>query len=344
MPMPKANGPGRREGTYSQATRVLRLADHLRRHVGLTFGELAERFEVTERQIERDLTALEDAGYALDYVTGDDRRMRVRLAAVRPGTIHLGVRERYTLLAVRRVFDVLRDTAFFEDVESIYEKLAAALPDDGRKHLATLGGRFVYVPDGGTKAYRGKEDVLDALLTGVIRRLRVRYRYRNATGAIKSGLMDPHAMVLYRLGLYVIAQTTDDEAAAPPPADGKKAARRGRRSPHVYAAERFLDAAFVAGQAFEVPADFKVDDYFQGAFGIFRAGDGAERQRVIVDVTKEARPYVEARVWHKSQRLFALPGGGVRLAFDIENLAEVRPWIRSWGELARVREPRDLNQ
>jgi hypothetical protein len=43
-----------------------------------------------------------------------------------------------------------------------------------------LGDRFAYVPDGGTKLYSGKEDVLDALLTGVLQRKLVSYAYQGA--------------------------------------------------------------------------------------------------------------------------------------------------------------------
>lgn len=352
--MRKKNGVGRREGNYSQATRVLRLANQLRRHHGLTFAELADDFQVTERQMKRDLAALEAAGYALDYQTGDDRRVRVRLADVKPGVINLGVSERYTLLAVRRVFDVLRDTSFYEDVESIYEKVAAALPESERKHMETLGGRFVYLPDGGTKAYRSKQDVLDALLTGVVRRHRVRYRYKAAAGEASSGVMEPYAMVLYRHGLYVIAHALDGTEGKPADgADGKTStgagsrqrspARRSRRDPHIYAAERFTAAEFIRDQTFELPPGFRVDDYFEGAFGIFVAGQGVRRpHRVVVDFTPEARPYVEARSWHRTQKTAPLRGGGVRVTFDVAHLAEVLPWIRAWGDMAHVRGPAAL--
>lgn len=309
----------------------MRLLDTLRRHVGLTVAEIATRFEITERQVRRDLDALEDAGYVLDRTIDDTGRARVRIADVRPGTVQLGVRERFTLLAVRRVFDVLRGTAFFEDVESIYDKLAGALPEAEQKDLQTLGGRFVFLPDHGTKDYRRKADVLDALLTGVMYRRVVRYSYR-ASGApsARAGEMAPYAMALYRNGLYIVAgrPELDDAGRKAPP-----------RSPTVYAVERFVKAECLRGRTFESPKTFAVEDYFEGAFGVTRGG---APQRVVVDFQPEAAEMVRARTWHRSQKITRRSGGGVRLTFEVDDLNEILSWVLSWGPLAVVREPSDL--
>jgi predicted DNA-binding transcriptional regulator YafY len=293
--------------------------------------DIAGRFEITERQVRRDLDALEAAGYRLDRATDDSGRVRVRLANFRPGTIQLGVRERYTLLAVRRVFDVLRGTAFFEDVESIYDKLAAALPEGEQKHLETLSGRFVFLPDRGTKNYRRKADVLDALLTGVIRRLAVRYAYR-APGATRprAGVMAPYALALYRNGLYVVAGFPDD---------GDPDRQRPALRPAVYAVERFATAEYLRDRPFALPKGFAVDDYFQGAFGVTQGGD---RRRVVVDFKRAAAAAVTARTWHRSQKVTSRPDGGVRLTFEVEDLNEVVSWILSWGPLVIAREPAEL--
>ncbi|HZL21085.1 MAG TPA: WYL domain-containing protein [Polyangia bacterium] len=324
-------GSGRKEGTYKQAARVVRLLDALRRHVGLTMAEIAARFEITERQVRRDLVAVEEAGYVLDRTIDDTGRARVRIADIRPGTIQLGVRERFTLLAVRRVFDVLRGTAFFEDVESIYDKLAGALPEAEQKDLQMLGGRFVFLPDRGTKDYRRKADVLDGLLTGIMYRRVVRYSYRaSGAPAVRGGEMAPYALALYRNGIYVVADRPEPEAAdrkTPP------------FSPTVYAVERFQKAECLRGRTFEVPKTFGVEDYFEGAFGVTRGGP---RRRVVVDFRPEAAEAVTARAWHRSQKLTRRPGGGVRISFEVDDLNEILSWVLSWGPLAVVREPPEL--
>src|SRR5688572_20598588 len=100
---------GRRQGKYRQATRVLQLVDFLRaRRYGATLVELAEEMGVTDRQVRRDLEVLEEAGYEPELSLTGDGRTRVRLPSAQGRAVPLSVRERYGLLAVRRVFDVLQ--------------------------------------------------------------------------------------------------------------------------------------------------------------------------------------------------------------------------------------------
>jgi DeoR/GlpR family transcriptional regulator of sugar metabolism len=48
---------------YNQAARVQGILRTLGIRQGITIGELAEEFSVTKRTLDRDLRALEDAGY-----------------------------------------------------------------------------------------------------------------------------------------------------------------------------------------------------------------------------------------------------------------------------------------
>jgi hypothetical protein len=90
---------------------------------------------------------------------------------------------------------VLRGTPLWEDVKSLQRKLEQRMSPEERAEHASLGDRFAYVPDGGTKAYEGKEDILDALLTGVLSRRVVRFAYRDARGRARRGYLAPYTMV-----------------------------------------------------------------------------------------------------------------------------------------------------
>jgi predicted DNA-binding transcriptional regulator YafY len=319
---------GRKRGKYTQLGRVLRLQDILRaRRFGVSLAELAESLGVTERQVRRDITALEQTGLPIE-ATSVDGKSGVRLTDPKGGAVRLSVRERYALLAARRVFDVLKGTPFYEDVASIYTKIAASLPETQQGDLDAFGDRFAYVPDGGTKSYEDKEDVLDALMTGVLRRWRVVCRYRSASGsAEREGLLSPYAMLLYKNGLYVLGDRQ--------PLDGPPSAPE----PRIYAVERFVAAEHVRGDVFELPAGFSVATTLGGAFGLHH-GDATET--VEIDFTARARPFVEARRWHPSQRTAPLPGGGLRLSFEVPDPTPVMSWVLQWGPLAEVRAPASL--
>jgi predicted DNA-binding transcriptional regulator YafY len=322
---------GRSKGKYCQAVRLLKILDELRaRASGALLSDLAEELAVSERQIRRDLEAIEQAGYAVQWEL-EERRSRVRLQEGRGGFIRLSIRERYVLLAARRVFDVLVHTPFHEDVRGVYGKVVASLPEQDRRDMETIGDRFVYLPEWGVKVYRRKEDVINGLLTGILRRWRVRFEYQIPDGPKIGGALEPYAMVLYKHGLYVVGRPLR-------PAEGD-AANLVAQDPRVYAVERFISAEHRRKDTFEVPHDFRVEHFFDGAFGIFTGG---EPQRVVIDFAPEARTLIETRRWHPTQKLTRRRDGWVRLRMQVANPTEVVPWVLGWGPLARVREPANL--
>ena len=322
---------GRRPKKYSQAARVLRLLDILRsHHYGVTLCELAKSLAVTERQIRRDLDAITEAGHAVERPQLEGRAA-ARLVEAGRGAVRLSVRERYTLIAVRGVFDVLEDTPFREDVQSIFDKVVASLPHEHRDRIDTLGPRFTYLADGGTKRYRGREATMDALLTGVIHGNRVACTYTSAAGRRRRGELLPYAMVLYRHGLYIVGHL---------PRDAEKGVEPNGEA-RVFAAERFSRAKHLRGTSFELPADFCVRRYFNGAFGLF-TGDGAHE--LVADFAAEVAHLIHARSWHPTQRLRKLDDGGVRLTLTVSEPTQLVQWLVGWGPWVRIIGPDTIRE
>jgi proteasome accessory factor B len=317
-----------RRGDLGQVARALRVLDGLHGfRQGRTLAELAADLGVSTRTVRRDLAELVDAGFeiALTSVAG---RPGARLVERSYSSVPITRRERYTLLAVASVFDVLRGTPLHDDVRSVLTKLQQRMTPDERAEHETLGSRFAYVPDGGTKAYVGKEDVIDALQTGILSRRLVRYAYSDARGRVQRGVLAPYSMLLYRHGLYIVGARMSEH--------GTEA-----RSVGVFAVERFRDAEHLRGASFEVPRDFDVEDVLHGAFGIHIATPD-RAQRVVVEFKKEKAALVAARQWHATQRLEKTADGGIRLEFTCTNIAPVVSWVLEWGPHARVIEPDEL--
>ena len=200
------------------------------------------------------------------------------------------------------------------------------MPASQQADLDSFGDRFVFLPDHGTKIYREKDDILDALLTGVIRRWKINYRYRPHKGRAREGVLAPYALVLYKNGLYVIAKRDDADP---------------RQPPHVYAAERFLDAEHIRGLAFELPSDFNVDSFFAGAFGIHH---GSSSHDVVIEFSAAAKNLIKSRIWHDNQKITSVDGNKLRLSFQVPDLTQVVSWVLSWGPMAKVIGPEDLRK
>ena len=226
---------------------------------------------------------------------------------------------------------MLRGTPLWEDVSSLQRKLEQRMTPDERAEHASLGDRFAYVPDGGTKAYEGKEDVLDALLTGVLLRRVVRFAYRDARGRARGGHLAPYTMLLYKQGLYVVGCRLRE------PAEGKAIAPGTAIA--VYAVERFTAEACARRRSW--PPQILDRRALNGAFGIHVTG-GAAPHRVVIEFSAERAAFVRARLWHPTQAFEELPDQQVRLAFTCASLIPVVSWVLEWGPHARAIEPPEL--
>ena len=322
-----------KRGDLSHISRALRVLDELRGfRRGRRLSELARQLGASERTVRRDLADLRAAGFEIESVELEGRA-GARLVEKTYSNIAITRRERYTLLAIASLFDVLRGTPLWEDVSSLQRKLEQRMSPEERAEHASLGDRFAYVPDGGTKAYEGKEDILDALLTGVLSRRVVEFAYVDARGRARDGYLAPYTMLLYKQGLYVVGCRLNE------PADGRVIEPGTPIA--VYAVERFTDAEPVRNASFTAPPGFRITEILNGAFGIHVMTD-APPHRVVIEFSAEKAAFVRARVWHPTQTFEELPDQRVRLTFSCASLIPVVSWVLEWGPHARALEPPEL--
>lgn len=322
-----------RRGEIGQVARALRVLNALRgfKH-GRRVSEIATEVGASERTVRRDIGELQDAGYDVELVKRENRTIACLMLERNYSPVSITKRERFTLLAVRSVFDVLRGTPLHDDVISVLSKLEQRLNTAERTEAASLDERFAYVPDGGTKAYEDKEDIIDAIQTGILSRKVVRYAYKDSRGRAKRGYLAPFALLLYRHGLYAVGSRGTEPAVDT--ADW-------RSTLGVLAVERFTEADHLRDRTYDLPGDFKIDEVLHGAFGI-HVGDPAKATQVVVEFSREKAALVEARAWHPTQRAERTSDGAIRLTFSVVNLEPLVSWILEWGPHARAISPPDL--
>jgi hypothetical protein len=113
----------------------------------------------------------------------------------------------------------------------------------------------------------------------------------------------------------------------------------GRNEVRTFLLDRMRDTEVSATERFELPPDFKIDDHFQGQFGIWR---GTQSIKVVVDFDARVADLVRSRKVHTTQKIASLPDGSLRLSMVVGELTEVISWVLGFGETARVIEPPDL--
>ncbi|MFO0684917.1 MAG: WYL domain-containing protein [Sandaracinus sp.] len=282
---------------------------------------LAERLHVSERQLRRDAGALVEAGHELAWEKVDGRAA-VKLA--RPGreAIVPSQRERFSLLAVQRVFSVLEGTPFGDDVQSILGRLFRA---NDASELEAWGRRITYIAAGGIKPYGAdREEILDELLTALIHQNRVDVRYRPANGRAKEGVLEPHGLAIYRHGLYFVGAFVG-----------------GTHANYVLPLERFTSAARRRKERFELPPGFDVATVFENALGVVLGGDPVD---VVLELDAKVAHLLDVRRFHRSQRTVTQPDGSVRLTMHVATTPDLISSILAWGEHCRVVEPEELRE
>lgn len=318
----KKRRPGRKPRSHSQAARVLLLLEELRgARAPARLSALADRLDVSERQLRRDTNALVEAGHELVWEKIDGRAA-VRLAKPGREAIVPSQRERFSLLAVQRVFAVLEGTPFHDDVQSILGRLFRANDED---ELAAWRRRITYIADGGIKPYGAdREETLDELLTALIHKMRVDVRYRPASGRIKDGVFEPHGLAIYRHGLYFVG-----------------AFLGGTHAHYVLPLERFTSATRRRKDRFELPADFDVAKVFEDALGVVLGGEAVD---VVLELSAQVAHLLDVRRFHHSQRTTTQPDGSVRLTMHVAPTPDLVSAILAWGEHCRVIEPEELTR
>ncbi len=321
---------GRPKGHFTQHRRLDHARELLEKHPrGLTLYELADSLKVTSRTLRR---YLKEVGRDYDLepcrVRGGGQIVWRIPQRDLPRKVELRRTQVYALLAARKLFLPLKGTALHEEIDLAINRLLAVAQRPGRGPNAGLADarledRFLYLPFT-PKDYAHKVDELDDLFQAVadLRPLHLLYR-SHGKDTDERITVYPYAMVFHRDAIYCV---------------GYHVARGEIRT---FLVDRMRDTQCATNERFELPADFNIDDYFQGEFGVWRS---TERHRVIVEFDTAAADYVKSRKVHPSQRLAALAGGKIRLTMTVGDLTPVVSWVLGWGPRIRVVEPAELLQ
>lgn len=290
---------------------------------GVTLAEIAAHLAVTSRSARRYLDAF---GLDVEAVTerpGGQKRWRIPAVDL-PRNVSLRRSQAYALLATRGVFEPLRGSAVYEEIDMVAQSLLGVARRPGRGPNAgretSLEKRFMYLPFA-PKNYGALGEELDNLHHAVsdLRALKCRYPHPE-TGELERLELHPYALLLYKEAVWFLAYDT------------------GRECIRTMELDRMRDSRCTE-QRFELPRSFRVFDYVQGQFGIWRGGEILD---VVIDFDPLVADHIYSRVLHPSQRLETLDDGGVRLRLRLGRIDEVATWVLGFGSTCRVVEPEEL--
>jgi len=276
---------------------------------------LAQELEVSVKSIQRDLEFMRDR-LALP-VAYDARRFGYYYTEDVEAfpTVQITEGELMALVVAEKALQQYRGTTFEKPLVSAIRKLAQGLPDTISLNLAEVEQAISFR----TRA----EPVLDlrlfdTLARAVARRQQLRIAYRKP-GQPRPELrvIDPYHLANINGEWYLFAH------------DHLRGALR------TFVPSR-MHAVTPTGKTFQRPEGFSLEQRLRASFGV-RHGEG--NYLVVLQFGPRVADYVKEKRWHESQRLRALPDGGVELRLRLSGLEEVARWVLSWGGEARVVRP-----
>ena len=306
-----------------QVVRILRMLRDLDRVGGSDLYELAERYGTTTRTIRRDLDALQDAGIPLVKEPGDGSRVRWRIDPDASTRIN-NLLETSHFLALRLAMEestvLRRNSNLFAVMEDLADRIEKALGRRGREELRELDRCFF-----SWEKFAWREAPRDVMwpLVGAISKRRacvVTYRAPSSGNTEKRYRVLPLRLIVHNGGLYLHAWQSHFKTVL------------------LLNLQR-LSKLEVLDETEALPPEYDPEKLEHSAFGIFI---GKATELYVLRFDAFARPYIEERRWHPSEKLEPQADGGVVLRFNCTPSYEVTNWVASWREHVEVLEPQKL--
>jgi proteasome accessory factor B len=305
---------GRKPKPYSQAARINLMARRLTR--GATVVELAEEFQITKRQVHRDLQHLEESGFPLVQEEG-----RYTLPPGFKGMeVVVSPYELMSLYLAKSHLDYLKGTPLLDDLETVLHKVEAGLPDKVKNHIERIVTSFAPLQRP-ARAYAEKKTILESLRKALLRQHTVVLRGYQKPGAGHPNhyRVDPYGPVLHQYGLYLVGYSHQ------------------AKDIRTFAVER-IKGIEVTEDVFEIPGSFSLAERFEHSFGLI---DGP-LQEVKIWISPDWAYLVKERRWHPTQTLHAQKDGSVILTMRCGGVDELTAWVLSFGPGAQVLGPQEL--
>ena len=275
-------------------------------------ADLAQRFEISERMIQKDLDIIRNG---LKLLLCNDRSGYFFDRLPQLPTTPYSFSEALALLIAARTAQLIPGVNS-ADLAAAIARLESIFPDTFHSLLRDAIERL---PQRAEKAHR--QAMLTLLHRALIeqRQIRIVYAVASRGGATGERIIEPYHMMPYGRSWYLIAF------------DHKQQGILQFKIDRIHEAE-LLETKY------SIPADFDVEVYLGDTWGIMRGAAGKPEQVELL-FDPEAGRWVAEETWHKSQQSEVLPDGRVRVTFHVGITPEMVSWLLYYGARVQVLTP-----
>lgn len=277
-------------------------------------GSLAAGWEVSISTIQRDLDYMR---YQLDApieYSAKDRGYFYTEEEYQLPAINIRESDLFAIYLADKLLAQYEGTPIYERLQSVFAKIEECLPDkvsarpDNDQELFTVFPPFstVILPE-----------VFETVFACLRTATRVEIDYQSPGAAPSRRRVDPYHGVRFEGDWYLVGFC------------------HLRRTIRTFSLAR-ISRVRKLPERFTLPQDWDFRQFTASQFGIHRGTDAVE---VRIHFAASAAAYVRERVWHPSQTMAAQADGSLILTLTVNHLLELKRWILSWGEAARVLAP-----
>lgn len=306
--------------------RILQVLDAAR--YGLTLAELRDALkdqlgisQLSERTVRRDLAALQCAGIDVESHAREGRiawslgpRMK------QSPQVTASVMELLSLSLARDLLGPLMGTAYWQGIETLWNKLEQAIPEPVDRHFRRIR-QGVFVRTTGRRSYAAKQGVLATLNRAILLHRVCELQYTRAGDeAARLRAVEPLALVLYNRSFYLVARL---EGVAP--SEGLRHFKVDR-----------IGKATCTDRHFRPPDDFDAEKHLAHSLGMFQ-GDRA--LAVTIRFGARVATWAQEQSWHDDQEWERLPSGDWVLTLPAAYEDEILPRVLALGPDAEILAP-----
>jgi predicted DNA-binding transcriptional regulator YafY len=280
------------------------------------FESLATSLKVSIKTVRRDVDDLRKLGFSIIERGASHERKTLSLDNRASVPFKLTYDEAFALVLHRLGNRSIDGTFFGQSARKAYEKIENSLGPIERDYIRRMLPRVRRNAVGGD--YSKHSEVVEALTLGIedSRCIEIVYQSPRSTEPTRYPI-HPYGLVEHRGTLYVVGYSVQHQEV------------------RTWKIDRMISAQMTQNP-FQISSDFEINQYFEGAFAIYR---GTTPTKVTVRFHGSATRYVKEKRMHPSQTIEVENDGTVLVHFQLSTLEEVRSWILSFGASAEVIAP-----
>ena len=303
-------------GGNSKLWRFLKILTLIQANRNLRARDLAERCEVTERTIYRDIESLCMAGIPIYSQNG----YRVSDGFFLP-PLYLSLSEAVALTVAGTALREQEGRHYREGSQAALDKISAILPE-GVRRLADEARSRIRIDLRGFEVSTGAGDTLSELENVVLERKRcILTYYAFARNETRDRKIDPYGLLFRERAWYLVAYC------------------HLRNDVKLFRVDR-IKALKPLTERFELPEGFSIETYMANAWEIERG----EAVTVTLRFSPAVAPLIREAKWHPTQVLADQPDGSLLMTVTTGGRHELARWVVGFGGEASVIGPDEIRE